>query len=186
MGRLERYLKAAKSLKFPGFRQAYNWNCGTTAISMILAYMGIDVGEGEIMKLANVSKENGAPIEGLKKAAKHYGLKFKEGHFTSKDLREHVDNGWPTLLMIQAWSSNENPPDWKNEWDQGHYTVCIGYDDERLFFADPINVKRTYLTDGELNSRWHGWDDEGKKINRWGIVFTKKGEFEYDQAEQTG
>jgi ABC-type bacteriocin/lantibiotic exporter with double-glycine peptidase domain len=185
MARLKQFLKKDNRLDFPGFRQAYEWNCGSTSLNMILAYFGHDVGEGEIIKAAHVSKETGAPIEGLKKVSKKYGLKFKEGHFTINDLKKHIDNGWPTLLMIQAWKEDHNP-DWNLEWDAGHYTVVIGYDDKEIFFADPINVKRTKLTNSELMSRWHGWDDEGKKINKWGIVYMGKGTFVYDEVEETG
>jgi ABC-type bacteriocin/lantibiotic exporter with double-glycine peptidase domain len=183
MARLQKFLENTKLLEFPGFRQTYDWNCGTTALNMILAFYGHDVNEIEIMDMANIDSSTGASIEGLKKVAKHYGLKFREGHFTCDDLRKHIDNGWPTLIMIQAWSRIDNP-DWINEWDQGHYTVNIGYSDEKLIFADPISIKRVFLTEGGLNSRWHGWDDNGHKLNHWGMVFTNKSKYSYEDIEE--
>ena len=185
MSRLQKYLKNSKILDFPGFRQTYEWNCGTTALNMVLAYFGNDINEVELIKATGSNKETGTPIEGIKKAAKQYGLKFKEGSFTTEDLKEHIDKGWPTLIMIQAWSRQDNP-DWKNEWDQGHYVDCVGYDEKRLYFADPMAIKRVFLTDSALNGRWHGWDDNGKKIRKWGIVFTNKSSYSYEDLEEMG
>jgi len=185
MSRLERYLKTAKVLQFPGFRQNYEWSCGSTAMNMVLAYFGNDVNEKEIMDIAGSNSEIGTPIEGLKKVAKKYNIKFEEGHFNIGKLKEFIDNGWPILLMIQAWTKSDNP-NWKNEWDQGHYTVCIGYDEKRLYFADPISIKRVFLSYSGLNSRWHGWDDNGKKIQKWGMVFMEKSKYDYDDVEEMG
>jgi ABC-type bacteriocin/lantibiotic exporter with double-glycine peptidase domain len=184
MSRLKSFVEKTKILPFPGFKQSYDWNCGTTALNMILAYYDKDVYEEEIMAIAKVTKEDGTPIEGIKDVAKFFGIKFKEStNFTTDDLREHIDNGWPTLLMIQAWHKINNP-DWDNEWDQGHYTICIGYDGKRLIFADPISIKKVFLTDAALNSRWHGWTDDGKKMGHWGIVFTNKSKYNYEDIEE--
>ena len=183
MARFQHYLKEAKELEFPHYRQAFDWNCGTTSMNMILSFYGHDVREDGLIKISKATPEEGAPIEGLKDIARKYGLKFKEGTFTTNDLKRHIDMGWPTLLMIQAWSTQDNP-DWANEWDQGHYTVCVGYDDNRLFFADPSSIHKTYIPIGALNSRWHGWDDNGKKINKWGIVFTNKSKFSFKDEEE--
>jgi ABC-type bacteriocin/lantibiotic exporter with double-glycine peptidase domain len=87
--------------------------------------------------------------------------------------------------MIQAWTREDNP-DWENEWDQGHYTVCIGYDKNRLFFSDPANIKKTWLSNGDLNSRWHGWDDNGKRIGHWGLLFLNKSKYSHDEVEEMG
>lgn len=125
MSKLKKFLEEVKILPFPAFKQSYDWNCGTTAMNMILSYYGYDVYEKEIMDIAKVTREDGTPIEGLKDVAKHFGLKYKESfNFSIDDLRGHVDNGWPTLIMIQAWHKIDNP-DWDNEWDQGHYVNCL-------------------------------------------------------------
>lgn len=192
MARLENFLKYSKILDFPRFRQAFEWNCGSTALSMVLAYAGHDIAEHKIMdEVAKYTKkgteeglrESGVPIEGLKAVAKKYGLKFKEGTLSITDLKENINKGWPTILLVQAWSWSDNP-DWKNEWDHGHYTVFIGYDNKKVYFADPASAKTVYETEGGLMSRWHGWDDNDKKISRWGMTFMVAPKYSKDEVEE--
>lgn len=186
MARFEKFLKETKILAFPLYRQTFGWNCGTTAAHMIMSFYDKDMHENKIMKIAGGSKEIGVPIEGLKKVFSKYGLSFDESsNLSTDDLRKNIDKGCPTLIMIQAWTREDNP-DWKNEWDQGHYTVCIGYDENKIVFADPANIKKVWLTDGSLNSRWHGWSDDGKKIGHWGLLFTKTSKFSYEEMEEMG
>ena len=186
MARFEKYIKNAKVLEFPLYRQTYGWNCGTTAAHMILSFYGHDMHENKIMKMAGGSKEIGVPIEGIKKVLKNFGISFTEDfNISMDDLRKNIDKGCPTLLMIQAWTREDNP-DWTNEWEQGHYTVCIGYDEDRLVFADPANINKVWLNDGALSSRWHGWDDKGKKIGHWGLLCTSKSKYSYEEMEEMG
>lgn len=183
MARLDKFLKNITMLEFPKYRQTDENDCGATAMHAVLAFYNIDVGKAEVVKVAGTNKEIGTPIEGIRKVAKRWGIKFKEGKFTLETLKEHIKKGWPTLLMIQAWSRQENP-DWKKEWDQGHYVIAIGFDDKKIYFEDPISIKRTYLTYAALNTRWHGWDDEGNKIYKWGIVFMNKSGFSFEDMEE--
>lgn len=186
MARLENYIKNSKVLEFPLFRQTFGWDCGTTALNMVLAFYGHDENAEVIIRATGAKPEAGTPIEGIKKAAKKYGLKFREDYNLSiDDLKKSIDDGKPVLIMIQAWTREDNP-DWENEWDQGHYTVCIGYDKNRLFFSDPANIKKTWLSNGDLNSRWHGWDDNGKKVGHWGLVFLNKSKYSHDEVEEMG
>lgn len=184
MARFEKFLKDIKILEFPLYRQTFNWNCGTTAIHMILSFYGHDTHEDKIMKMAGVNKETGAPIEGLKKVLKNFNISFTESYnLSTKDLRDNIDKGCPALLQIQAWSKEDNP-DWKNAWDNGHYTVCVGYTKNKLVFADPANIVKTWVSDGSLNARWHGWDDNEKKIGHWGLLITSKSKYSYDDIEE--
>jgi hypothetical protein len=52
-------------------------------------------------------------------------------------------------VAIQAWVDNNDgkfPIDWKNLWDDGHYCVAVGYDEERIFFMDPSTLGHyTYI-----------------------------------------
>jgi uncharacterized protein len=186
MSRLNSFLDNSIILPFPGFRQTFNWNCGTTSLNMILAFYGHDVNEDELIKISGANKKEGTPIEGLKIASKKYGLRFKEDFtMSTKDLRDNIDNGFPSLIMIQAWSLLDNP-DWDNEWGQGHYIVNIGYTKDKFIFADPMSIKRVYVTESGLNSRWHGHDDNGKKIGKWGLTFLNKSKYMVNDIEEMG
>lgn len=185
MSRLTNFLDNAHILKFPGFRQTFEWNCGTTALNMVLAYYGYDVTESCIIKMSGANDKEGTPIEGMKKVAKSYGIQIKEGKLSTSEIRDNIDKGYPSILLIQAWTKKIDP-DWKNEWDQGHYTVVIGYDKNRLIFADPISIKRVFLSDGSLNSRWHGFDDDGKKISKWGMICKGTPSYDFQNIEEMG
>ncbi len=46
-------------LDFPELRQAYDYDCGATALEAILAYYGIEVREELILKCAKTTKKYG-------------------------------------------------------------------------------------------------------------------------------
>ena len=88
---------------------------------------------------------------------------YRFGDVTTEDLERAVDTGSPPIVDLQAWRDGDTP--WRDTWDAGHYVIMIGYDAERLFFADPSTMSPegyVYLPRGELEERWHdlaGEDD---------------------------
>jgi len=42
----------------------------------------------------------------------------------------------PVLVAIQAYRSDERIA-WEDCWDDGHYVVVIGYDQNNIYFEDP-------------------------------------------------
>ena len=183
MSRFLEFINNIKMLDFPEYRQPDGDSCGATAMHMILSYYGEDENLEVVEKIAGTNHEYGTPISGIKKVVEKYKIKYNEGTFTIDDLKKNVDAGFPTLLMLQAWSIKDNV-DWKNEWDQGHYVVVRGYSNKNIYFADPINIKIDYLSYDDLMERWHGWDDNNKKIYNWGIVFMKTGNYKFDATEE--
>jgi len=165
---------------FPEFRQAYTYDCGASAMESVLAYFGFDVREEEILKIAGTVKK-GTALSGLKKVAKKFGLKFKEGKMNIALLKKYIDEGKPAIIVLQAWRC-EKVTNWKKHWDEGHYVVPIGYGNKKFYFADPACFVRTYLSFDELDKRWH--DTDGKKIfEHWGILFYgKKPKYSLDKA----
>jgi hypothetical protein len=90
--------------------------------------------------------------------------RYRHGDVTAADLEKAVDAGAPPILDLQAWRDRDDKP-WKETWDSGHYVIMVGYDPDRLFFADPSNASPAgyvYLPRTELDERWHdltGQDD---------------------------
>lgn len=172
-------------LKFPEFRQAYDWDCGAAAIQSILAYYGIDEREGKIIKLAGTNQKTGTPTSGLKLVVKKYGLDCKAGKMTIEGIKKYLDKKIPVIVLLQAWTKKKDV-DWKNEWGEGHYVVVIGYDAKKLYFADSADIKRTFLDYEEFANRWHDRLADKKYIN-WGMtVFGKKAKFDLSKAEHMG
>ncbi len=184
MSRFIKFLNNTKLIEYPEMRQVFRFDCGANSLQSLLAFNGIDMREDDIMKEADTSEEIGTPISGIKKIAKKYKLTFKEGTFTIDDLKKHVDNGFPTIMMLQAWA-DEDVEDWSKIEDEGHYVTAIGYNDEeeKIIFEDPASIKRCWIGYEELDKRWNGWDDDNKKITHWGIVFTNKTNYKQNDME---
>jgi len=156
-----------KILEFPILRQTYNYDCGAKAIQSVLVYYGIDVNEGNIMELANTNKW-GTSIAGLKKVARYFGLKYKDGKMTIRDLKKSIDNKILVIIALQAWAGKKKI-NWEKDWEDGHYVVVIGYSNKKIYFADPSAISRTYLSINELRKRWHDVDVKRTKIIKWGM-----------------
>jgi hypothetical protein len=76
---------------------------------------------------------------------------------TVADLERAVDAGEPPIVDLQAWTDHDRIP-YRETWDAGHYVVMVGYDDERLYFADPSTMTPhgyAFLRRAELEERWH-------------------------------
>lgn len=194
MSRLEKFLTNARILAFKPSRQPNDWSCGIYSLHMICNYAGKSVSPNRIIDaclkfVPNGDKkgleETGAPIEGLKYASSLLGLQYTEGRFTIDKLKEFIDKGWPTLVMVQAWGDG-TIRDWENEMNQGHYIVCVGYnnDEGKLFFADPASYMKVWIDENAFKSRWHGIaDDEVTRINNWGIVYKLRPKFSTKEDE---
>lgn len=184
MSRFVNFINNTKLIEFPEFRQVFRFDCGANCLQSILAFNDIDMREEDIMKEADTNEEEGTPISGIKKVAKKYKLAFKEGNFTIDNLKSHIDQGFPTLMMVQAWA-DEDVEDWSKIEDEGHYVIGIGYNDvdKKIIFEDPASIKRCWMDYDELLKRWTGWDDDNKKIRNWGIVFTNKTNYKQNDLE---
>lgn len=159
-----------KILEFPELRQVYNYDCGANALQSVLGYYGIDVNEGNIMKLAK-TKRSGTNISGIKKVLRYFGLKYKEKKMNIQDLKKHIDKKIPVMITLQAWDKTN--PNWEKVWKDGHYVVAIGYDKNKIYFEDPASEEETFLTYKQLNDRWHDIDTKNKKIRNWGIAISR-------------
>jgi hypothetical protein len=48
--------------------------------------------------------------------------------------------GTPPMVCLQAWSEDSDGLTWRERWEDGHYVVVIGYDNENLYFMDPSTL----------------------------------------------
>lgn len=174
--------KDVKILTFPLLRQCYHYDCGASAMESVLSYYGIDICEGDMIKIAKTTKR-GTPIKSFEIVAKKFNLKFKSSeNMDIEILKKNINNKYPTIIALQAWVGREikgkwaakKIKEWGRVWNQGHYAAAIGYDSKRIYFEDPSATIRTYLTFDELKKRWHDRDGKGHKLFNWGIVFYGK------------
>jgi ABC-type bacteriocin/lantibiotic exporter with double-glycine peptidase domain len=170
------YYNELKILEYPELRQVYTYDCGANALQSALTYYGYDMREDEIMKEAGTT-DKGSTSAGLKKTLTHFNIPFIDGKFTVDDLKIHIDNKWPTIMPIQAYP--ENPEDWdySKDWEDGHWVTAIGYSTIGVIFEDPSSTKRTFISFENLEKRWHDIDEEGTKLEHYGIVCKGKPDY---------
>ena len=169
-----------KLLPFPDNIQTYDYDCGAKALQSVLIYYGIEVREDALMKIVHTTKSGTNP-QNIVAAAKKYKLEATASEMNIFDVKGCIDREIPVILALQAWTRKKKI-DWINDWQDGHYVVAIGYDSDRIIFADPASVQRTYLSYDESKKRWHDVDNRGKKYDHLGIViFGKKPKFKDDQ-----
>jgi ABC-type bacteriocin/lantibiotic exporter with double-glycine peptidase domain len=112
------------SIKLNPFTQTPGF-CGPACLKMILEYYGIFVSEEEIAKISFASKENGTSLNGIVKAAKHFGFKvFLKDESSLDDLKYFIIRQIPIIV------------DWFCE-DDGHYSIVTGINDNKILFIDP-------------------------------------------------
>jgi hypothetical protein len=150
-------------------------------------YYGIKKKEAEILQELTITKkdliEHGTKLWKMKELSEYYGLKADViKNITIEDVKDNIDRGIPSILLIQAWREYPDNQDWRTDYDDGHYAVAIGYNDTCVFFADPAEYSRTYLTYEELEDRWHDLDDDNKtKVSYLAVIIT--GEKKYDSKD---
>lgn len=166
-----------KIIQLPKLHQIYEWDCGANAIQSVLAYYGIEKREEIIIKHAKTSEKHGTHINDITKTIKKFGLDLDCKTMTIKDLKKYIDKNIPIIVLLQAWSDKKEV-DWENSWDNGHYVIAIGYNNDKIIFEDPSSFNRTYLKNDELEVRWHDIDKNGKKYIHYGVaVYGKKPSF---------
>lgn len=170
----KKYFTFMKLLDFPELRQTYDYDCGAIVLEAILVYYGIEKNEAPLIRMAKTNKKNGTSIKGITKTLTKFGLDYHSRAMTIKEVKEFINKKIPVILLVQAWTNKKNI-DWKNSFSEGHYVIAIGYKGKKIIFEDPYSFKRTFLTEEELEERWHGIEERRKnKFHHHGIaVFGK-------------
>jgi hypothetical protein len=177
------WFRRKRILKFPALRQAYGFDCGASATQSCGVYLGIEEREDKILEELKTTTAdmyaNGAKLYKIKAWFDKRGVPVRllQG-MNARDIVRAIDDGHPVILLIQAWTDSDKP-DWKSDFDDGHYVTAIGYDRDRIIFEDPSLFNRDWLTADELSDRWHDlMDDQKTPAEHVGIVIM--GERKYD------
>lgn len=166
-----------KILNVPNLRQAYNFDCGLTAMQAVLAYYGVDLNSEQLRDAMRTDLKKGTPISAFEKAAKKFGLKIKiEENMTINQLKKYIDEKRPIIVAMQAWPKKRDK-NMENCWDEGHYAVVTGYGKNKLYFEDPACVIKTYLPISEFKKLWHDMSYDKRKFYYLGMTFYGKKPF---------
>jgi predicted double-glycine peptidase len=157
-------------------RQTYDYDCGAKALQTVMAYYGVDVREDKLLRELG-SNDNGTTVKKMISIAIGYGFKVNtQEHLTLQDLKEFIKEGIPVIVLLQAWADRYMTlKDWREDNDDGHYAIVIGYQGKALIFEDPSSFRRTWLREKEFLARWHDVDPENnKRYEQFGMVLLGK------------
>ena len=155
-------------LEYPDLRQDYDYTCGASCLQSVLMYYGFDAVESELVKKLGTTKDWGTEHTDIVRVAQEYNLEVEYGKMTIEQVKNYIDQKIPVILDIQAWS--ENNVDYSTDWDDGHYIVAIGYDNNGFIVEDPSDIGRQYISFEELNKRWHDIDKNNTQLYNLGIA----------------
>jgi predicted double-glycine peptidase len=166
---------SALKLDLPGIVQATNYTCGAAALLAICRYYGLGPrSERHVVEDMRFGTAGSDPEHVLRAVAK-YGLVHEEFRpMSMQQLRVCLERERPIMVMLQAWA-DPPPRSYKDHWDDGHWVVAIGYDTQGIYFADPsLAGARGYLTDMDLDERWHDIEgDDGHHVEHYGVAIWK-------------
>lgn len=149
----------------------------------ILTYFGDTVEYKALTKEAETD-EDGTMYQHMIKVLKDHGLEveLQKGMLLS-DLLSYIDKGTPVIIAIQAWTDKANV-EWDTEWENGHWVVAVGYDEENVYFVDPVLLANyAYIPREELGNRWHD-KDRDTVLRNAGIVVEGKPAYDCEEIRR--
>lgn len=157
-------------------RQTFDFDCGAKALQIVMAYYGVDIREDELIKELGTGKD-GTLVDKMISVAESKGFRVEaRQHWSIRDVKRYIDEGHPVIVLLQAWADRYMTlKDWRNDYEDGHYAVLIGYGKGVLLFEDPASFRRTWLREYEFLARWHDLDsNRNQKFEQFGMVLLGK------------
>jgi ABC-type bacteriocin/lantibiotic exporter with double-glycine peptidase domain len=141
-------------------RQAFDYDCGATALQTVMAYYGVEVRLDELMEALGTD-ENGTDVHNMIRTAIRYGFKVEaRSGWALKEIKFMIDRGIPSIVLLQAWAEQPKTlKEWEKNYSDGHYAILIGHAKGVLLFEDPASFRRTWLREREFMARWHDRDE---------------------------
>lgn len=163
-------------INIPAGIQMFDFDCGAKALQLIMAYYGVEKREDTLIE-ALKSDNDGTSIENMVRVAEENGFEvIARSGVSLGNVKEYVEKDIPVIVLIQAWAERYMTlEDWKTDYDDGHYVIVIGYQDNIVIFEDPSSFRRTWLTEEEFMARWHDVDPRtGEKYDQFAIILLGK------------
>lgn len=148
----------------PDVIQMNSWSCGVGVVQSVCMYYGIWGYQDEYAREMGTTSDQGTHPLRITAYLQKSGLKasLREG-MTLDQLRKEVDQGHLVIIDYQAWGEPADK-DYRQEWEDGHYSLVVGYNDQAIFIEDPSLLGTTgYLKNQEFLDRWHDYEIEGGK-----------------------
>jgi len=175
--------KIIKKISYPSLRQMFIFSCGASSIQMTMQYFGKDVRESEVFDKVGTNKK-GTDVAPMVKYLENNNLKVEHGeNGTIELLQENIRKNIPTIIALQAYPSKKDIG-WESKNSNGHYVVAIGYSSNGIIFSDPASVQDTYLSNEQLEKRWHDISIDRKMLDHYYIAVKGNPKYKHDEIIQ--
>jgi predicted double-glycine peptidase len=157
-------------------RQTYDYDCGAKALQTVMAYYGVYIREDKLITELGSGKD-GTRVDQMVAIAERSGFQVTtKEHMTTDELKNYIKNGVPVIVLVQAWAERYMTlKEWKEDYDDGHYAIVIGYLRKVFIFEDPSSFRRTWLREKEFVARWHDVDSESDhRYEQFGMILSGK------------
>ncbi|MDB5099165.1 MAG: hypothetical protein JWM80_3586 [Cyanobacteria bacterium RYN_339] len=148
----------------PDVMQHNNYTCGVASAQCVMQYYGIWGYQDGMGKAMGTTEAQGThPVRVTEYLTKQkLDAKIVEG-MTLADLEHIVDEGALTIIDYQAYKDKPGV-DYATDWEDGHYSVVVGYDSKKIYIEDPSMLGSVgFLGRQELESRWRDYEVENGK-----------------------
>lgn len=160
------------------FRAQLPAYCGPASACMMLSFLGYEISQEELGKLALTKNKGGTGplklIEAVRKATGNAMKGVLIGYDEISDLKEELKTWISEGALALLWFNKSAL--FKKSRGRGHYVLCVGVEEDELIVMDPSKATAgVYLIDYRLFEE--AMSEYDKK--RGYIVFAKKGTSAY-------
>jgi len=139
---------------------------------MVLRYYGHRIDEQKLIPAMGCTPELGTSPSQISRYLRAIRHKHKQQQNMSLlKLKNYVERGWPIIVAYQAWPFRPSETDLSQTWDNGHYSVVVNVDTDRICLVDPSSRrKRRYINCQAFISQWRDIETAARIYVRWGVA----------------
>jgi ABC-type bacteriocin/lantibiotic exporter with double-glycine peptidase domain len=141
-------------------------------MAMVLQYYGHNTTEQKLIKAMGCTPEFGTSPPQIARHLRSIRHKHKQQSRMSLPLiGAYLERGWPVIVAYQAWPHRPSETDLAHTWDNGHYSIAVALEDNRICLVDPSSKrKRRWLNSNEFVAHWRDIETAARVYMRWGVA----------------
>jgi uncharacterized protein len=158
-------------------RQITDYSCGASALRAVLSHWGREVDESQLMESLHTNSEVGTFPEAIASGARTLGFNAEViENLTLDQVAQLTAGGVPVIALAQVWLGERDADrPLEDIWDNGHYVVVLGVDQDYVYFQDPfIQMSKAFVPRKAFEDHWHqvmGGDlERNPKLIHVGII----------------
>lgn len=143
------------------FKQSRGF-CGPASLKMVFSAYNINLSEKHIARMTKSNRKFGCKESEIISFAKRKGFNaFQKFNSSINELKSLVRNGIPVIV------------EWFSPDEASHYSVIVGFKNNKIFIADPHFGKIIERKIKWFNERW--FDVQNDKLYLRGMIVIYKG-----------